>query len=105
MSKLGYTSMETHDPMAMADNKVAQSVVDEMFEKGITKLTGKNLKKSFSLLFDKNDIVGIKVNPVSKGLKIKHILTSTSLMGNIQNICGMHSIWAWGLLTLIKSNI
>jgi len=60
--------VETHDPMAMADNKVAQSVVDEMFEKGITKLTGKNLKKSFSLLFDKSDIVGIKVNPVGPGL-------------------------------------
>ena len=35
-----------------------------MFEKGLTRLTGKNLKESFALFFDKNDVVGIKVNPV-----------------------------------------
>ena len=39
-----------------------------MFEKGLTRLTGKSLMESFPLFFEKNDVVGIKVNPVGAGL-------------------------------------
>jgi Domain of unknown function (DUF362) len=39
-----------------------------MFEKGIQNLTGKNMKESFDLFFQKDDVVGIKVNPVGPGL-------------------------------------
>lgn len=59
--------VEVHDPEAMKDEKPSSQVINKMFEKGIRKLTGKNMKKSFSLFFDKNDVVGIKVNPVGAG--------------------------------------
>jgi hypothetical protein len=39
-----------------------------MFEKGIAALTGKSPKESFGLLFSKDDVVGLKVNPVGPGL-------------------------------------
>ena len=60
--------IEVHDPKAMAEDKPAPEVVDAMVKKGITRLTGKNMTESFSLFFKKNDIVGIKVNPVGPGL-------------------------------------
>ena len=43
-------------------------VIDGMVTRGITSLTGKDLKASFNLFFDKKDIVGIKVNPVGPPL-------------------------------------
>jgi len=60
--------VEAHDPKCVADGKVDAVLIKGMFEKGLSRLTGKNLKKSFALFFDKNDIVGIKVNPVGPGL-------------------------------------
>jgi len=56
------------DARCLEDEKVDGKVVAEMFERGITALTGKSMKKSFSLLFDKRDVVGIKVNPVGAPL-------------------------------------
>jgi hypothetical protein len=56
------------DERAMNDKGVDGKVVASMFEKGIGALTGKSPAKSFKLFFDKNDIVGIKVNPVGAGL-------------------------------------
>jgi len=60
--------VEVHDPAAMTEAQVDGAVVKAMFEKGIEKLTGKSLKKSFGLFFAKKDIVGLKVNPVGPGL-------------------------------------
>ena len=60
--------VEVYDPAAMTEAKVDGAVVKAMFEKGIEKLTGKSLKKSFGLFFTKKDIVGLKVNPVGPGL-------------------------------------
>ena len=56
-----------------ADGKVVGEkfdgkVIAEMFEKGLTTLTGKNMKESFKLLIDPKDVVGIKVNPVGPPL-------------------------------------
>lgn len=56
------------DGRAMNEQGVNGKVVASMFEKGIQALTGKTPAKSFKLFFDKNDIVGIKVNPVGAGL-------------------------------------
>jgi hypothetical protein len=56
------------DEQAMNEAGVNGKVVASMFEKGIVGLTGKSKAKSFKLFFDKNDIVGIKVNPVGAGL-------------------------------------
>jgi len=60
--------VEVHNPKAMKEEQFVAGIIQEMFQKGIQELTGKSLKKSFSLFFDKHDIVGIKVNPVGAGL-------------------------------------
>jgi hypothetical protein len=39
-----------------------------MFARGLKELTGQDLAESFKLLFTKDDIVGIKVNPVGAGI-------------------------------------
>ena len=60
--------VEVHNPEAMTEEKIDHGIVKQMFQSGIQKLTGQNLKKSFKLFFEKNDVVGIKVNPVGPGL-------------------------------------
>lgn len=60
--------VEIHNEKAMVDEKPNADVIDAMVKDGIEKLTGTNLKKSFNMLFDKKDVVGIKVNPVGAGL-------------------------------------
>ncbi|NOY23065.1 MAG: DUF362 domain-containing protein [Acidobacteria bacterium] len=56
------------DERAMKDGKVNGKVVDAMFRRGLTGLTGKNPGEAFPLFFEKTDVVGIKVNPVGAGL-------------------------------------
>ena len=60
--------VEIHNPQAMTEEKVDSPIVKQMFQSGIQKLTDQNLKKSFKQFFEKDDIVGIKVNPVGPGL-------------------------------------
>ena len=60
--------IEVHNEKALIENKFDPKVINAMFEKGITQLTGKNLAESFALFFEKNDVVGIKVNPTGGGL-------------------------------------
>ena len=52
----------------MNEQGVNGKVVAAMFEKGMQTLTGKPLPESFKLFFSKDDVVGIKVNPVGAGL-------------------------------------
>ena len=59
---------EVHNPVAMKENKIDAKAVREMFDKGLTLLTGKIPQESFGLFFKKEDVVGIKVNPVGPGL-------------------------------------
>jgi hypothetical protein len=56
------------DEKAMNEQGVNGKAVASMFDKGIRALTGTSMAKSFKLFFNKNDIVGIKVNPVGAGL-------------------------------------
>src|SRR5512132_3018727 len=56
------------DPKSIAKEKFDGKVIAAMVEKGITSLTGKNLKESFKLLFEKTDVVGLKVNPIGAPL-------------------------------------
>ncbi len=60
--------VEIHNPAAMMENKVDATLVKPMIEKGITTLTGKTMQESCELFFKKDDVVGIKVNPVGPGL-------------------------------------
>ena len=60
--------VQVTDTRCIKADKVDAKVVAEMVEKGITNLTGKGMKKSFKLFFDKDDVVGIKINPVGPPL-------------------------------------
>ncbi len=60
--------VEIHNEGAMKDNKPDEKVISFMFRQGMQLLTKKNPKDSFALFFQKNDVVGIKVNPVGPGL-------------------------------------
>ncbi|KPJ61122.1 MAG: hypothetical protein AMJ46_03755 [Latescibacteria bacterium DG_63] len=60
--------VQVQNAKAMVEDKPVPEVVQQMFKKGIEQLTGKTLEESFSLFFEKDDVVGIKVNPVGAGL-------------------------------------
>ncbi len=60
--------IEVRDPASVSGARVDAAAVGAMFEKGMRALTGKDLASSFGLFFTKEDIVGIKVNPVGAGL-------------------------------------
>jgi hypothetical protein len=60
--------VEVCDPASVSGAAVDAAAVRTMFEKGIAALTGKNLASSFGLFFNKDDVVGIKINPVGAGL-------------------------------------
>ena len=47
--------------------------LNRMFTDGIRNLTQKSLAESYKLWFSKNDIVGIKVNPVGAGIISTHV--------------------------------
>jgi hypothetical protein len=56
------------DPRSLQAGVFDGRAIAAMVEKGITGLTGKDMKRSFDLFFDKRDIVGLKVNPVGPPL-------------------------------------
>ncbi len=60
--------VQVQDDKVMPDTNPDSKIVHQMFSTGIEHLTGKKVDESFSLLFEKDDIVGIKVNPVGAGL-------------------------------------
>jgi len=64
--------VEVNNPAATKERKPDPAVVASLLEKGITTLTGQDMKKSFNLFFTKDDIVGIKVNPVGPGIISTH---------------------------------
>jgi hypothetical protein len=55
--------VEVQDEKSLVENKPDPGVVRAMFEKGISRLTGKNPADSFRMFFSQADVVGIKVNP------------------------------------------
>jgi len=56
------------DKRSLQADRFDPEVIDKMVQHGITKLTGKSMKKSFGLFFRKDDIIGLKVNPVGPPL-------------------------------------
>lgn len=77
--------VEVHDPKAMVEDKPEPKIVRTMFEKGIEKLTGKDLESSFDLLFDKDDVIGIKVNPVGAGLISTRLEVVDAIIGWLES--------------------
>jgi hypothetical protein len=60
--------VEVKDKRSFVNDTFDGKVIDEMFERGIRTLTGKDMKASFGLFFRTDDVVGIKVNPVGPPL-------------------------------------
>jgi hypothetical protein len=56
------------DSRVLNDERVDAKIAAEMVERGIRALTSKSLAESFSLFFSRDDVVGIKVNPVGAPL-------------------------------------
>jgi hypothetical protein len=56
------------DVRVLRDERVDAKVAAEMVERGIRTLTGKTMKGSFRLFFTRDDVIGIKVNPVGSPL-------------------------------------
>ena len=56
------------DERSIIGDRFDGQVVVRMFEQGLTSLTGKNMKESFEMFFEKQDVVGLKVNPVGAPL-------------------------------------
>jgi hypothetical protein len=61
------------DPRSLVGDNFDGKVIGEMVKKGITSLTGKDMKASFGLFFDKKDVIGLKVNPVGAPLINTHL--------------------------------
>lgn len=56
--------IELSEPKAIVANRVSQSVVQRMLEKGMQELTGEDsLRGSWAKFVEPTDIVGIKINP------------------------------------------
>jgi hypothetical protein len=64
--------VQVSDSRSLEGDRINAKVVASMMERGITRLTGSSLKKSFRRFFDKSDVVGIKVNPVGAPLINAH---------------------------------
>jgi hypothetical protein len=56
------------DPLSLQQDRFDAKTIAKMFETGVTQLTGKSMKESCGLFFEKGDIIGIKVNPVGPPL-------------------------------------
>lgn len=62
--------VEVHHPEAVSEaNAINARAVDQMVDRGMTELTGAepgDVKAAWGALFEKGDVVGIKVNPVGR---------------------------------------
>jgi hypothetical protein len=56
------------DPRSLRNDSFDANVIARMVERGVTTLTGRSMRQSFELFFERQDIVGIKVNPVGPPL-------------------------------------
>ena len=60
--------VQVYHAEALSGGSPNASVIREMVQKGIEQLLSVSLEESFNRLFNKHDVVGIKVNPVGAGL-------------------------------------
>jgi hypothetical protein len=65
--------VEVKDPRSLVDETIDAKVVSGMFERGVRRLTGKDMAESYGLFFEPGDVIGIKVNPVGPPLINTHI--------------------------------
>jgi len=56
--------VQVTDQRALVDDAFDGKVIAEMIAEGIARLTGADARQSFAMLFEPDDVVGLKVNPV-----------------------------------------
>lgn len=61
-------TVQVYDNKALVEDKFNAERINNMFEGGLKELCGSEPDKCFSMFFSKDDVVGIKVNPVGAGL-------------------------------------
>ncbi len=88
--------VEVNDAAAMADDQPQADVIQKMFKTGMERLAGKDLAACFNLLFDKKDVIGIKVNPVGPGLiSSRHELVDAIIDWLVSNGVERKNIIIW----------
>jgi len=65
--------VQVTDSRAIQGKRVQPAVLGEMFSTGLRRLTGLEMDQSFGLFFNKQDVVGLKVNPVGPGIIATHL--------------------------------
>ena len=84
------------DPRSLVADRVDAKVVGEMLEKGIRTLTGGSMKHAFSLLFTRDDVVGLKVNPVGPPLiNTRHEVVDAVIRWLVDNKLPKANIVIW----------
>ena len=61
-------TVQVHDNKALFEDKYDADRINQMFESGLKELCGTEPDKCFDMFFNKDDVVGLKVNPVGAGL-------------------------------------
>jgi hypothetical protein len=65
--------VQVTDPAVLSGNRIQADIVEQLFIRGLSRLTGADPARSFRLFFTPDDIVGIKVNPVGPGIISTHL--------------------------------
>jgi hypothetical protein len=73
--------VEIWNPRCLAGDRVNGRVVAAMFREGLGQLTGTNERKAFERWFSKDDVVGIKINPVGPPLIAVHLEVVDAIVG------------------------
>lgn len=80
--------VEVHDPRSLAGEKVNGRLVAKMVRDGLRALTGGDERAAFERWFNKDDVVGIKINPVGPPLIAVHLEVVDALVGWLTS-CGL----------------
>ena len=84
------------DKNSMVDDEKNGKIIAEMFEKGMRNLTDTDMTDSFHRFFTKDDIVGIKVNPVGAPLiNTSHELTDAVINWLVESGLPKENIIIW----------
>jgi hypothetical protein len=73
--------VQVWNPRCLAGDRVNGRVVATMFGDGLGRLTGTDDRKAFERWFSKEDVVGIKVNPVGPPLIAVHLEVVDAIVG------------------------
>ena len=90
------TVQKVTDKRSLQGDTFDPKVISEMVTRGITNLTGKDMKQSFDLFFTRQDVVGLKVNPVGPPLiNTRHEIVDAVIEWLVQGGLPRENIVIW----------